>query len=161
MIIGDKNRFAIEFEICNLWGKMQDGKIVIFINNSQVGSYEDNVYMNIPCRVLLDVLDSENRYYPEFSNQKLSEIVKIFNTSVEDKYYCLLHLGESFDDFLVRAYKGDPDKICFLWKLLKKPFFKYPVHDYRSQYFELDISEVRLVVEQFKEIIASYNPSVQ
>jgi hypothetical protein len=161
MIVGNKNRFAIEFEICNEWGKMQDGKIILFINNFQVGSYDDINYLSIPCEELLSVLDSENRYYPEFKNKKISEIVKIFNTSDEDRYYSVIHLGESFDDFIIRAYKVDSHKICFLWKLLKNPFFQYPKYDYRSKSFELDISEVLSVVQQFKEVIAPYNPSLQ
>jgi Immunity protein 42 len=162
MIIGDKNRFAIEFEICNLWGKMQDGKIILFINNSQIGSYDDNVYLNIPCEGLLSIIDSGNILYPEFRNKKPSVVMKIFNTSFEEKYdSCLLHFGESFDDFLFRAYKVNPDKICFLWKLAKNHFFEYPKCDFRSKSFELDISEVRFVVEQFREMIAPYNPSLQ
>jgi hypothetical protein len=162
MIISDKNRFAIEFEICNSWGKMQDGKVILFINNSQIGSYDDNVYLNIPCEEILHIINSQDIFYHEFRNRKPSVIMQTMNGSFEDKYdSSLLHLGESFDDFLFRAYKIDEDKIWFLWKLVKKPSFEYPKYDYHSKSFELDISEVQSVIQQFKEIIAPYNPSLQ
>jgi hypothetical protein len=45
-----------------------------------------------------------------------------------------------------------------LWKLVKKPFFNYTFPDHTSKYFELDISEVRLVIDEYKEIVLNQNP---
>lgn len=161
MLVGNKNRFAVEFEITNHYGDWNDGKIALFINNLQIGYFGDIDYLNFLYDAIDRVLKLNNIFFPEFKNKKASEVMKIFNSSKDGKYdSSLIFAGEAFDDFLLRAYKTDSDRIWFLWKLVKKPFFNYKFPDHTSKYFELDISEVRLVIDEYKEIVLNQNPKV-
>ena len=164
MLVGNKNRFAIEFEITNHYGDWNDGKIALFINNLQIGYFGDIDYLSFLYDAIDRVLKSNDILFPEFKNKKASEVMKLFNVSKnlnsgDDKYHgSLIQAGEAFDDFLFLAYKTDSETIWFLWKLLKKPFFKYNFTDYTSKHFELDISEVKLVIDEYKENVLNQNP---
>jgi hypothetical protein len=149
MIIGDKNSFAIKFEVLN----SIYGKIVVYVNGFEIGYYDEEVNLKTVLFQISRLLEFKD--LQEFNSSKLN-IVKTFNklnNSIDEKYDAtILSLGESFDDFEIRALKVD-EKITIIWRLTESPFYEYKFNSQEILFGEINIKDIeRVCSEVIKEI---------
>lgn len=119
-IIGNKNIFAIEYEIESTLPNIM-GKACIWIDGNYIGAYDDS-------HILTGTLYHLERISPtsvngeQFNGMNSENVYEVIKNH-KDGYF--LNLGESFDDFSVIVYFSE-GKFNFIWELLDAPFYNYP-----------------------------------
>lgn len=115
--IGEKSRFAIEYEFLTYNNKRLFEKNLIWIKNQYVGNYNDENILGVFGGSIFNDLRRKQELPTELKGKSYEEIYEfLFNTedSKYDKFMALY--GAAFDDFFVYNFILD-NEFCFLWKL--------------------------------------------
>lgn len=151
MIIGNASSFGIEIDL-----KRKEKTLIplkLFIQDQPLGNLDDYTYSlnfinNFTLR--LDKLFDLNIKQENQSNSNIFNYIHSMDDTFE-KYK--LKLGDTFDDYYIYIYVHNK-KTYLTWKIINNPFFKYPKTEMNKVFsFEVNIVEIRKVIEQFKMII--------
>ena len=135
-LIGDKKKFAIEFEVINMISSW--GKVLLYFDGKKVGHYEEETNLKSIAYNLCSIEKRLKKNYKEFINEDYSWIFNVILEEPTDKYdSTLVSLGESFDDFEIRCIVND-EVLTFMWRLVANPFHEYKDYDC-CKIFSLDI----------------------
>ena len=121
MIIGDKNTFAIEYEIIEA-KSLVFGKVRLWIENQYFGCYEDASPLFPTCAHLLGIGENKKEMMrPLFENASDEEIFDTLQNQSKKVWRetgldGVVPFGEPFDPFTYYAiYRRN--KVAFLWQL--------------------------------------------
>ena len=144
MIIGNKDSVAVELEVSNR-GQYVMGFVRMWLNGRFLGSIEEEEMLSSYVHSLEWIGRMEEIGAGELDfGDAAAEFAWIQNDdSIHDR--CLAGLGESTDDFLIRAYRKG-DRLRFMWRLLDQPFHSYPGYGN-----ELRCADIRR--EEFLELV--------
>lgn len=126
MLIGDKKKFAIEFDIIDFTNLY--GKINFWLSNICVGQAgeDDTTYIRINIEALYRIKDLSN--IVELDDKKVSkkDILKnLLNENFEQYDLALLSFSETFD--YLRIYRGYfyNENFVFIWQEKKNTFIHF------------------------------------
>ncbi len=150
-IIGDQQRFAIEYEIQPSVSHVM-GTVRLWLEGQYLGAIQDkNILSAISCQ--LGSLSPEFHENAAFLNKSASDVFDLVYSEehLEAGVHCFTP-GEAFDDFSIVAFFHD-GAFYFIWKLDDDPHFAYPGYPKGFQTARVSIDEYRRVVGLFKEAI--------
>ena len=168
-IIGDKKSFAVQIHISRyepwLWGKT-----CIWINNSQIGDFEDENILGPFIGSLMRVaIKSQGLWFKEFEGLDCREIFTTINPFYgdPDKFYdlpgdqqekytkydiFLFQFGENFDNWLLYPIvKGEMCK--FIWRMyVHSKSDNTEVHN-QIHCFDVPLRDIQEVYRQFCRLV--------
>lgn len=146
MIVGEKDRFAIE------WAENSKvSPVRLWIEDEYIGTLDDSQSLGIVSYQLCELARRLNLL--KFLKESSDSTEDIFNKLLlESSGKHLVSLGDNFDDFCILVYTSN-EKLNFIWKLESEPFFNYP--EYGN---EIKSGEVE--VENFNQVLGDYKKKV-
>lgn len=151
LIIGDKMRFAIEYEI-QKGGRYVMGRLRLWLSGQYIGAYDD-IAMLSAILFQMEGVEITKLEGCEFLKETANRIYDLIESNVAfDSRRHLLMLGESFDDFSIYWFycKGN---LHFVWKLTDSPVFAYPDYPKGVQYAQISVEEFIMVVSELRKVI--------
>ncbi|QCK14193.1 Imm42 family immunity protein [Mangrovivirga cuniculi] len=156
MVIGNPNSFAIKSEVTKNTN-FTFGKVELILDNFKIGYYDEEVIIGSFIHQL-----NKLKFLPvlqlKFENDLEGLINKVYQNEDGEYDYTMLSLTESFDDFLIRAFRVE-DEICIIWQLYEDPFHNYPNQGEMSK---LHLKKVKLdeflnFIDEFSDWYESHN----
>jgi hypothetical protein len=124
--IGNKNTFAIEFEV-EIFEPYCLGKILIWISNNSIGTWHDTAMLGVVLNELHELKNNPDKYrFIEFEGLTKEDIFELVKGDSNFEGFHL-HLGDTFDDFSMTANFKDSG-LEFIWQLDDDPFFIFFRH---------------------------------
>jgi len=171
-IIGNKNLFAIEFEITE-FEKFFFAHSRIWINNCYIGNYGDDCpiygvyhYLNYLNSHICDFqtnqfagMQSDMIYKTMVPYSSKEDYFSLSNTQKDnlsnyDKY--IAGFNEAYDDFVIRCFIEEK-QVCFLWKLQALSNKKqYPNYDDVVKLQKIQLNDFDTVVKKFEEKLVEF-----
>jgi hypothetical protein len=148
MIIGKKEKFAVELEISNR-AEYVMGYVQIWLNNQFVGSREEEVMLSSFVASLARIATKDDICCDDFSLGDFKKEYQLIQNgdSVHDD--CLGGLGEAFDDFEVFFYRRN-GMVRFFWRLHENPFHVYPGYGHDLRCEDVDATEIDDVLKALR-----------
>ncbi|QDH80581.1 hypothetical protein FKX85_16650 [Echinicola soli] len=156
MILGSKNRIAIEFSFKDIiQSNGSYGNIRLYIDNKALGYYDDYVNLNAFSHQLKRLVANKDVDFDEFKGMSSEDVFLEIINSDDIRYdKTILSLGESFDDFDIRYIKSKGDVLLF-WRLSKDHFFNYEKFDYNIHCCRLKIKEIQKIQADFDKALTT------
>jgi len=151
-VIGDKSRFAIEYEIQSKKAHVM-GTMRLWIEGIFIGAIQDvNILSAILCHLETPSPKIQGYYY--FNKITFEDIYYLIyrNDDPNDAQYCF-DPGESFDDFWI-IYYCDNDYYNFIWRLHDNPYFEYPN-------YPTEVQNARVAVDEYHKIVMAFGCAIR
>lgn len=151
MIIGDKSVFGIEIDLTRKENMLIP--LRLFIQGKPLGTLDDYTYASSFINNFIFKLDKLFDLNIDQEHKSKSNIFNYIHSLDDNLEKYKLKLGDSFDDYCIYIYTYNK-KAYLTWKVINNPFFTYPKTQMNKIFsFEVNIFEVRKVIEQLKMII--------
>ena len=144
--IGIQNKFEIKYEYDNQISTSKYGKIIIVIDNHELGYYGDIVDINAVCWII-EMFLSPSFFISDFDIKKPAlELLKILR-----KYdFAYISLGTAFDDFETKFYCYD-GQLHIIWRMLENQHFEYEIIDNNCYKATFDVSFIKEILLDFEK----------
>ena len=162
-IIGNKNKFAIEYSIVFTKKKTAYGDCIIWLEGKCLGGLEGECYLNMICQWLERQVEFKDNLFFTEDLYKLSS-QELFNFMEEKAEYEIKENyrfldTEGFDLFRSYIYRKD-DKFNFIWQLDRDYWEEFKAQDVSIKLFTatVDIKIYCDIIFQFKNaLLERYN----
>lgn len=172
-IIGNKGVFAIEFVFSKEKDGFHNAQSRIWLQNKFIGDFENESPIYGVYHFLNYLVSNSNKFTTNEFKGKSKEVIYKTMLPYENKedYFNLPSnikdglssydrfiggFNEAYDEFVNRIYVED-DKVCFIWKLYPSDYSiaknKYLEYDRGIHFCKVEISEVKSVLDKFKEVL--------
>ena len=147
MLINNKNTFAIEYEI--FWqNDLKLEKSCLWIDNKQVGYFDEPILFNLTYSSLYSLYSNFNQmdinYIENLSSLNKDDLDELKT----DNKIKILNIAENYDDFIIYYYRKD-DCLNFIYYLRDEPFFEYDDNNKNINYYSINISDFKTLLDEF------------